>query len=430
MTAVNRRRIRRAKKFCLVNQSMTLLTTTPFGQRPVTAGLVDRARAAQAQATIPHINKWQIFRELCAARAAFGVTDRDLTVLNALLSFHRGDTLSDNDSLIVYPSNAALSDRAHGMAESTLRRHLAALGRAGLIQRHDSPNGKRYATRGIDGEPGRAFGFDLRPLLVQGSDILQAANSARAAADQLKRLREQVVLLKRDAIKLAAYGQQEHPHSGWDALQHRLLTVHKQMRRKLPQEALETLKTALGAILVDIQRILTVRAIPETIETSGNDGDYGRHYQISNSDSLESELCQETGEGGKADPLSDPPALADPPDPANQTKHVRLPLALVLKAAPDILPYAQDDIRHWHQLVAAAGFVRGMMGISPDAWTQAQLAMGAENAAITLVCILQRVTEINSPGGYLRALTAKADLGTFSPGPMVMALLNGDAKAA
>jgi replication initiation protein RepC len=49
--------------------------------------------------------------------------------------------------------------------------------------------------------------------------------------------------------------------------------------------------------------------------------------------------------------------------------------------------------------------------------------MGHPTAAIVLACILQRVTHIRSPGGYLRCLTGKAEEGAFSPGPMVMALL-------
>ena len=72
-----------------------------------------------------------------------------------------------------------------------------------------------------------------------------------------------------------------------------------------------------------------------------------------------------------------------------------------------------------------------MMGISPDAWVKAKIAMGPENAAIVLAALLQKIDDIHSPGGYLRALTDKATDGAFSPGPMVMALLNGSgAKAA
>lgn len=71
-----------------------------------------------------------------------------------------------------------------------------------------------------------------------------------------------------------------------------------------------------------------------------------------------------------------------------------------------------------------------MMGISPSAWDEAQRFMGSEIAAITVVCILQRFATIHSPGGYLRSLSGKAAAEGFSPGPMVMALLNTDGQRA
>lgn len=95
------------------------------------------------------------------------MTHRDQTVLIALLSVLPERERADGENLIVFPSNATLSDRTHGMTESNPRRHPAALVGAGLIARHDSPNGKHYAARGVDGEVVRAFGFGLHPLLVQ-----------------------------------------------------------------------------------------------------------------------------------------------------------------------------------------------------------------------------------------------------------------------
>ncbi len=367
----------------------------------MTATLLKQARAAQGHADTPHFNKWELFRELCVARAAYGVSDRDLTVLNALLSFHREANLSDNDSLIVFPSNRALSERAHGMAESTLRRHLAALVGAGLITRHDSPNGKRYATRGADGSITRAFGFDLRPLLVRAREITHAAAETRAAQERLKRLREEVVLLKRDALKLVEYGRESAPGAPWAQVEAALLSLHKQMRRKMDFATLEALGAELRELLVRVREMLS-----ETREMSGNDSKNERHYSNSNTDSHDLELTRKKGKAAGAEP--------------------NLPLALVLKACPDILPYAAQTPRHWHELVALAGFVRGMMGISPDAWRQAQEVMGPEVAAVTLAGILQRIGEIKSPGGYLRALTQKAESGGFSPGPMIMALLRAE----
>ena len=397
---------------------MERIATTPFGQRPVTAGLIEQIKVADAPVSIPHLNKWELFRALTTARMAYGVTDRDLTVLNALLSFHQDVNLSDNSSLIVFPSNIALSERAHGMAESTLRRHLAALVRSGLIQRHDSPNGKRYAARGAGGEVNRAFGFDLRPLLVLALDITHAAAEAKAAASHLKRLREDVSLLKRDALKLVLYGQESGTSGPWEAHEAALLDIHKQMRRNLATDVLKGLTVALKNLLSKIHVLLV-----GTEEMNGNDANNERHYQNSKPDSYESELCREKDKGEKFDS-----EIA--PLPKEGRELPNLPLALVLKACPDIIPYAPDKPRHWHQLVALAGFVRGMMGISPDAWEQAQAAMGPEVAAVTVAGILQRVAEINSPGGYLRTLTRKAETDGFSPGPMIMALLRPEVQAA
>jgi replication initiation protein RepC len=121
---------------------------------------------------------------------------------------------------VVIPSNRALSQRAHGMAESTLRRHLAALSAAGLILRHDSPNGKRYAARGRDGAVLRAFGFDLRPLLVRAEEIGAAARAAEEARDRLRQLREKVVLRVRDAGKLLDYGRAAGLDLDWTPSRH------------------------------------------------------------------------------------------------------------------------------------------------------------------------------------------------------------------
>lgn len=43
-----------------------------------------------------------------------------------------------------------------------------------------------------------------------------------------------------------------------------------------------------------------------------------------------------------------------------------------------------------------------------------------------MACILERAGHINSAGGYLRDLTAKARQGKFSLGPMLMALLRAN----
>ncbi|RMC62419.1 hypothetical protein EBB04_33195 [Sinorhizobium meliloti] len=98
------------------------------------------------------------------------------------------------------------------------------------------------------------------------------------------------------------------------------------------------------------------------------------------------------------------------------------PLIIVLRACPEI-SCPNGVISNWRDLMAAAVTVRSMLGVSPSAYQEACEAMGSENAAVTIACILERAGHINSAGGYLRDLTSKTKRGVFSLGPVLMALL-------
>ena len=142
--------------------------TTPFGRRSLSLAMVASQASARDFAGKPGnsetvVHKWRLFRALTEAKAPLGVTDRALSVLHALLSFHQETALTlpvvdpraaDEDGegsagIVVFPSNRELSIRANGMAPATLRRHLACLVDAGLIIRRDSP------TANVSPEEGR-----------------------------------------------------------------------------------------------------------------------------------------------------------------------------------------------------------------------------------------------------------------------------------
>jgi len=101
------------------------------------------------------------------------------------------------------------------------------------------------------------------------------------------------------------------------------------------------------------------------------------------------------------------------------------PLGMVLEACPDIVDYAKGGIGSWRDLIATAGLARAALGISADAWREAQESMGPGDAAVMIAAILQKGETISSAGGYLRALSAKARAKEFSIGPVLMALLRG-----
>ena len=376
---------------------MERLTLTSFGTRPTSIAEIQAVETIRT-ATTPH-EKWAILRDLNVARAAFDVSDRDLGVLNALLSFHPTAELAPDGQLIVFPSNRRLAERAHGMAESTLRRHLAALVRAGLIHRHDSPNGKRYVRRGQGGEIAIAFGFDLAPLLERASEIAYAAAEARAATARFQLLRERVSLRLRDVSKLLELALDEGKAGNVEI--ETLAAVRRTMRRKAQFDELKAVEGTLASLLVRLTAMLEVQ---NTEDLNANDTQNERHQQSSNTYSFDSEPSLEEAEEARPVPL--------------------VPLTLVLKSCPEIALYASGEVLSWRDLQTASAFVRGMLGISESAWQDACDVMGGAVAAIVVACILQRFEAIRSPGGYLRALTEKAEQGVFSPGPMVMALLS------
>src|SRR5690606_12393469 len=193
--------------------------TTPFGGRPMSLALLAAQR--NTYETLPEgksVDKWALYRDLCEGKTIIGVSDRSLAVLSALLSFYPHSELSEENGLIVFPSNQQLSLRAHGMAGPTLRRHIAVLLEAGLILRRDSPNGKRYARKSRAGDIEEAFGISLAPLLARAEEITQAAEQVRAEMAALRLTRERITLLRRDIGKLIAVALEERIDGDWEAL--------------------------------------------------------------------------------------------------------------------------------------------------------------------------------------------------------------------
>ena len=383
--------------------------------RPISHANLRLIERPEASVPAGPINKWELLRELSKAQAAFGVAERDLTVLQGLLSFFPHDALGGNAEMVVFPSNKAICERLNGMPCSTMRRHLARLVDAGLLQRRDSPNGKRYVRK--YGEERVAFGFDLSPLYSQSEGIARAAEAVREAEERVRRLREVVSLMRRDLAALAMFGEEIQPGLGlWDQLRDTAAITARALRRKLSIEDLLIFRADLEALLNQARDIIDG---PETEEMNTNDARFERHHHNSNKESIDLEPALEKS-GATADVADECVADIYEQDTRNTP---RIPLHLVMAACPSLKTFYQGEIRHWHQLFDAACHVRPAMGISVSAWEEAQRFMGPEHASIVVAAMLERFDDIRSPGGYLRALTGKAAAGEFSCGPMVMALV-------
>jgi len=453
------------------------MITTPFGRRPMTLGqIATRLRiersvedAGKPGSNAPDaVDKWRICRVLTEIRERLGVSDRALSVLNALLSFHpetaltlpkpraaQGSHSDENGEgasssrdpascdLIVFPSNRALARRAHGMAPATLWRHLTALVQVGLIARRDSPNGKRYARKDASGQErfSDAFGFDLTPLVARATEFEALAEDERAARKQRALAKERISLLRRDVTKSIALGLDENLPGDWEGRRRRAMALMMPLRSLRCDDDLAALLSALVELRDDVAKAL--ESCVDVLETRSNDHQNEAHQSTSNTqDHPDLEPASKEQGGGEVEPEAASTRIRSADELAAVAEPY--PLAMVMEACPDVADYAPDGrVKSWSAFLAAAGAVRPMIGISPDAWREAQAALGRVEAHVVVATILQRSIHsseaefapgsttatvngspaIQSAGGYLRALTEKARAGEFALGPVLMALI-------
>ncbi|WP_284283575.1 plasmid replication protein RepC [Mesorhizobium amorphae] len=387
--------------------------TTPFGRRPMTLALVQANTASREIPEGSFVEKWQVYRWLCEAKSILGVGDRALAVLSGLLTFYPDDQISEDNGLMVFPSNAQLSLRAHGMADSTLRRNLAELVNCGLIIRRDSPNGKRFARKGRGGSVVEAFGFSLAPLVTRAAEFQRAAEKVRAESQALKLMRERITLHRRDIQKLVDVAIEEDVPGDWGAIWRRFRTIVEAIPRRAGLSGLEAVVAELTVLHDEVDRML--ESFTNSRNPSGNESQNERQQSDSNTDST-----------FEFEPAFEKSRAAVEPVSAPVEKSKGYPIGLVLRACPEIAEYAVNGIGNWRDLMMTAAQVRGYLGVSPSAYEEACHVMGQEIAAIVIACILQRAQHINSAGGYLRVLTEKAREGQFSVGPMLMAALKAN----
>lgn len=426
--------------------------TTPFGRRSLSHALFtaqERVRQARKELSSGGngekacvADKWRLLRSLTEARAAYGLSDRTIAVLEALLSFHPASEINGSKPLIVFPSNAELSLRSRGMAPATLRRHLAALVEAGMILRRDSPNGKRYACRDTRGAIETAFGFDLSPLALRMTEIEAHAAQARSHARVLQRLRMEVTIHLRDISKTVHAGLQEGRAGDWQALLQRLENLSGRLARTATMGELTERREALSRLRADVENTYLDSIAPA--ELSANESESERHIQKSESDSpfdkhAGKNACENPGHlldlarNGLEVDVSVPNQSRESSCQAasvgrTETLRATLPsLEKLLSTCPQFPLYARDGLRDWRDVLRTAELVRAMLGISPDAWERARRAMGDAQASVTVAILLERSADIRSPGAYLRALTDQALKGRYLPARMLDGL-NGQSS--
>lgn len=342
--------------------------TAAFGARASELLSADNARPGRqisaSQAPERHI----IVETLRKAAPLLGLKPTVLATLEAMLSC----LAPKRNHNMVFASNLTLSARRNGVSDRTLRRHAATLQEAGLLQRKDSANGKRFTRYDPAAKQAMHFGFDLSPLFKKLAEIAALAVQAEQTAAQIAYLKSKIRAQLRPLLQA-------------DPTDARGLDLLRRLRTRLTVAELSALSAALPQ---EVQE-----AEDDRLEThvgasklSASDGQNVRHHQKSNKEKPEEEP-----------PSQDKPAAAE-----------TLSLAELVTACPEAASFSLGSIAHFGDVIAHAQTLAPMIGIDRATYGQGVRSIGALRSAITVWAIVQFHDRIRNVGAYFRAITSGA----------------------
>lgn len=416
------------------------------GWRKPTPGLVVAEKHAQAGERLS-VSKSQATSAAKRVAAAIGLQAQDLLLLDTFAAFTQPQDWEAGRRPIVWASNHFLMEQT-GFSLSTLRRHVRRLAELGLIWIKDSPNGKRYGHRDEDGVIIEAYGFDLAPLAARAEEFetlyaqLKEERALCASLRNVVTITRRVIRAKIDrALESGLRGPWRQLEEEFAVLLRRLpkrtTTAEKLMDivdwfkafKQRVEEAFEAAfdwpeETDETSPVSGAQSVSNV--VPIDIDMTPRGVSDGTHILTTNQPDLVSRNRFETKHAAGVAPEKPKPERVGKPEELDtdiewsthtgkRTSEVDIPM--LMATCPHFAEIARHlgggYIRNWNELHRAAGQIRGMAGISEDAWNLSQKALGPAVAAAAIALIFDKHStgEVKSPGGYLRGMVEKARAG-------------------
>ena len=406
------------------------------GWRKPSPGLGIAEQFAQAGERLA-IPKTQAFVAVKRVGAHIGLKAGDMLLLDTLGAFTQAQDWEEGQRPIVWASNAYLMEQT-GFSLSALKRHARRLAEIGVISFKDSPNGKRWGHRDVEGRIIEAYGFDLSPLSARVEEFEQLQAELQAERELCQRLKRQITVARRmirARIEAAFSGTLRGP---WEHLS----GLFEDLLDRLPRQntASETLVRLLAWFRelqerVEAAYLKALRAdevVEYTAETSEQVSDMTQEMNprefisephILTTTQLHPVTCNRSETEQTAGVVPNAPQeeqvdreLEDWVAETRKKRGAALDLPTVMQACPEFASWARNMggyLKDWGDLHRVAGQLRPMIGVSEHAWNLAQDRLGPQIATAALVLTFDKhcAGEVASPGGYLRGIVQKAGAG-------------------
>ena len=419
---------------------------THTGWRKPTPGLLIAEMHAEdgEQLSIP---KSKAVAAVKRVAASLGLRTGDIVVLDTLCAFTQAQDWEAGRRPIVWASNAYLEEKT-GLVLRSLQRHVRRLCEAGIIAMKDSPNGKRYGRRDDDGYIVQAYGFDLAPLAARAEEFEMLNAQQIQEREACAALRSQITISRRVVRAKIEKARESQLRGPWRHLE----AEFAELLQSLPgrSAALDTLNYVSDLFAAFKERIeeaftaafdwpeqsdaqtsseevvTSADVVPFTSNMSPKDDSDDMHLLTTNELHQVSSNCFEKKHAAGAapkEPTDEPVEGAGDVDlDINWSTHTRkrksdVDMPMIMIACPQFAEMARSMengyLKDWNDFHRAAGKIRPMIGISEDAWGVANKVLSPPIAAAVVALIFDKQSEgqIQSPGGYLRALVERAQAG-------------------
>ena len=414
---------------------------TQSGWRTPTPELLQAERFAEVGEglTIPKTRAIVATKKVAAA---IGLKSQDLLLLDTFGAVTQTQDWEQGRRPIVWASNHFLMEQT-GFSLATLRRHVRRLCEVGVISMKDSPNGKRWGRRDADGVIIEAYGFDLAPMAARAEEFeaLHAhLQEERALCASLRNAITVTRRMIRAKIEKALGAGLRGP---WANLQE----MFKELLDGLPARServgglecyLGRIKGFLGSVeqsfeaafdwpaesdltpastAIDEQQ-KTRNMTPTSIENE-------THILTTNQPNSVISNRFRTKHAAGAVPKQQGVEHVERPEDVDldiswsthtNKRSSDIDVPMLMASCPhfaDMARGTQGYMKDWNDVHRAAAALRPVVGISEDAWNVANKVLGPARAAASIALILDKSSdgEVKSPGGYLRGLIEKAQVG-------------------
>src|SRR5690606_30352349 len=227
------------------------------------------------------------------------------------------------------------------------------------------------------------------------SEIAKTAEKLLADQKALKRLRDEVSVIRRDIASIFSEDANVEDTSSGDLkdLFVRFRAHVDAIPRRASLEELNAIKAHLETIWAELHKLL--KNIENVTELSGSVAQFERHH-------IES-LPESHFESNNIKAIDLKRASPEKTVVCKQIARrlvlapiAVVPLDMVLRTCPNIQDYSSNGIASWRDLMDASKIVSVFLGITQSAYREALTIMGMENTSTVIAWLLQRTDEISS----------------------------------